>query len=127
MTYCQFIAAVKEEVECNVDGNVKIDVHIALKNNDKERRGLVFQEEGINISPAIYLEEAYKEFQEGKDLHKIVHDILEVYESARFSKRYEVDNLREFDKIRKNVLCKLINREKNKEFLKDTHIFHFLI
>lgn len=125
MTYCQFIAAVKEEVECNVDGNVKIDVHIALKNNDKERRGLVFQEEGINISPAIYLEEAYKEFQEGKDLHKIVHDILEVYESARFSKRYEVDNLREFDKIRKNVLCKLINREKNKEFLKDTPYIPF--
>ena len=120
MTYCQFIAAVKKEVECNVDRNVQIDVHIALKNNDKERRGLIFREEGINISPAIYLEEEYKEFQGGKDLHKIVHDILEVYESARLPKRCEVDNLQEFGKIRKNVLCKLINLEKNREFLKDT-------
>ena len=125
MTYCQFIAAVKEEVECNVDGNVKIDVHIALKNNDKERRGLVFQEEGINISPTIYLEEAYRDFRQGKELHKIVREILDVYESARFSKRWEVGNLREFDKMRKNVLCKLVNREKNREFLKDTPYIPF--
>lgn len=125
MTYCQFIAAVKKEVECNVDRKVRIDVHVALKNNDKERRGLVFQEEGINISPTIYLEEAYREFQQGKELDKIVQEILDVYESARFSKRWEAGNLREFDKMRKNVLCKLVNREKNREFLKDTPYIPF--
>lgn len=125
MTYCQFVAAVKKEVECNIDRKVRIDVHIALKNNNKERRGLVFFEEGINISPTIYLEEAYKEFQEGTDLHKIVQEILEVYESARFSKRWETEKLREFEKIKKSILCKLINREKNKEFLKDTPYIPF--
>lgn len=125
MTYCQFIAVVKKEVECNVDRKVRIGVHVALKNNDKERRGLVFQEEGINISPTIYLEEAYRDFQQGKELHKIVREILDVYESARFSKRWEAENLRDFDKMRKNILCKLVNREKNKEFLKDTPYIPF--
>lgn len=126
MTYCQFIAAVKKELECKVERNIRIDIHVALKNNNKERRGLVFLEEGINISPTIYLEEVYREFQEGKDLHKIVQDILEVYESTRFSKEWETESLHDFDKMRKKILCKLINREKNREFLEDTPYISFL-
>lgn len=126
MTYCQFIAVVKKELECKVERNVRIDIHVALKNNNKERRGLVFLEEGVNISPTIYLEEVYKEFQEGKELHKIVQDILQVYESTRFSKKWETEGLHNFDKTRRKILCKLINREKNKEFLEDTPYMPFL-
>ena len=68
ITYCQFIAAVKQKVESNINRNVRVEVHITLKNNGKERRGLVFIEEGINISPTIYLEEFYQNFREGKAL-----------------------------------------------------------
>lgn len=126
MTYCQFVAAVKEELECKVEKKIKIDVHVALKNNNTERRGLVFLEEGINISPTIYLEEVYREFQEGKDFHKIVQEVLEVYKSTRFSKGWETEELQSFNKIQGKILCKLINREKNREFLEDTPYISFL-
>ncbi|WP_461812414.1 DUF5688 family protein [Faecalimonas sp.] len=126
MTYSQFVAAVKKELECKLEKNTKIDVHIALKNNNTERRGLAFVEEGINISPTIYLEEIYKEFQEGKKLDEIVQDILEVYGSTRVSQKWEIESLNDFAKTRKKILCKLINQEKNKEFLEDTPYISFL-
>ena len=125
ITYCQFIAAVKQKVESNINRNVRVEVHITLKNNGKERRGLVFIEEGINISPTIYLEEFYQNFREGKALDEIIKDILEVYANSKFSKKWETEKLRVFENVRHNVLCKMINREKNREFLKETPYIPF--
>ena len=56
MTYYQFIHAVEEKIKKEVKEERKISVHTNIKNNGVKRTGIMISENGINISPTIYLE-----------------------------------------------------------------------
>ena len=68
MTYYQFIQAVEVKVKERIQENVTVSIHTAVKNNGTRRQGLNIVEQGINISPTIYLEEYYQQFQQ--DVYK---------------------------------------------------------
>ena len=55
MTYYQFIQAVEVKVKERIQENVTVSIHTAVKNNGTRRQGLNIVEQGINISPTIYL------------------------------------------------------------------------
>lgn len=120
MDYCQFVNEVEMKVQGCVSEKTKVQAHIAVKNNGKERRGLMLIQEGINISPTIYLEEYYEQFQNGNSLEQIVEKILELYKEVRFQNSWEGDYIQSFEKIKHMIVYKLINKEKNKKLLKDT-------
>ena len=61
----------------------KISVHTNIKNNGVKRTGIMISENGINISPTIYLEEYFQQFKRGYPLELIVKDILSLYEKIR--------------------------------------------
>lgn len=120
MDYCQFVNEVEMKVRGCVAEKTKVQIHIAVKNNGKERRGLMLIQEGINISPTIYLEEYYEQFQNGNSLEQIVEKILELYKEVRFQNSWEGDYIQSFEKIKHMIVYKLINKDKNKKLLKDT-------
>ena len=57
-------------------GGVQASLYTAVKNNGKERTGVLIESPGINISPTIYLEEYFEDYQKGKCLGMIVDEIL---------------------------------------------------
>ena len=61
MTYYQFIHAVEEKIKKEVKEERKISVHTNIKNNGVKRTGIMISENGINISPTIYLEEYFQQ------------------------------------------------------------------
>lgn len=122
MTYHQFVNEVETKMQSFIAPNMKTRIHIALKNNGCERRGVMVSEEGINISPAIYLEEYYEQFQEGKGLDQIVEQILELYKEARFHESWEGECVRSFENVKPSVVYKVISRDENKELLQ--HVPH---
>lgn len=126
MDYQQFISEVEKEVQKGVAGQVKVQAYMALKNNGRERKGLVFVREGMNVSPTIYLEEYYEQFQSGDSLEQIVEKILELYKEVGFRRPCEETHLQAYEKIKPRIVYKLINREKNKELLKDTPYVPFM-
>ena len=71
------IEEVERRVKEKIKGNETITVYIqtAVKNNGKKRKGITVSEKGIHISPTIYLEEYFQQFQEGKPIEKIVEKI----------------------------------------------------
>ena len=121
MNYQQFIEEVERRVKEIIKGNETITVYIqtAVKNNGKERKGITVSEKGIHISPTIYLEEYFQQFQEGKPIEKIVEKILQLYEEVKCSHPCEESLLQNYEELKGKFACKLIHRGKNEKLLND--------
>ena len=112
MNYQQFIEEVERRVKEKIKGNetITVYIHTAVKNNGKERKGITVSEKGIHISPTIYLEEYFQQFQEGKPIEKIVEKILQLYEEVKCSHPCEESLLQNYEELKGKFACKLIHR-----------------
>lgn len=121
MNYQQFIEEVERRVKEKIEGNetMTVYIHTAVKNNGKERKGITVSEKGIHISPTIYLEEYFQQFQEGKPIEKIVEKILQLYEEIKCSHPCEESLLQNYEELKGKFACKLIHRGKNEKLLND--------
>lgn len=121
MNYQQFIEEVERRVKEKIKGNetITVYIHTAVKNNGKERKGITVSEKGIHISPTIYLEEYFQQFQEGKPIEKIVEKILQLYEEVKCSHPCEESLLQNYEERKGKFACKLIHRGKNEKLLND--------
>lgn len=81
--------------------------------------GLIIHEQGNNVSPTIYLNQYFGEYQSGKRMDEIIQEILLVYESTRHGKKvFGAKDMFDYDHIRKNVILKVINTERNIDLLR---------
>lgn len=121
MNYQQFIEEVERRVKEKIKGNetITVYIHTAVKNNGKERKGITVSEKGIHISPTIYLEEYFQQFQEGKPIEEIVEKILQLYEEIKCSHPCEESLLQNYEELKGKFACKLIHRGKNEKLLND--------
>lgn len=121
MNYQQFIEEVERRVKEKIKGNetITVYIHTAVKNNGKERKGITVSEKGIHISPTIYLEEYFQQFQEGKPIEKIVEKILQLYEEVKCSHPCEESLLQNYEELKGKFACKLIHRGKIEKLLND--------
>ncbi|MEF9941166.1 MAG: DUF5688 family protein [Lachnospiraceae bacterium] len=126
MNYQQFVSAIEVRIKQCMKGNMSICIHTAIKNNGMERKGITVSERGINISPTIYLEEYYEQFQNGKSMEQIVDKILELYQEVRFEHSWEVDCVQDYDKIKKKIVYKIINLEANRKLLEEMPYISYL-
>lgn len=125
MNYKQFVSAVEEKVRQQVKAGTSVYLHTALKNNGKNRIGVTIAEEGVNISPTIYLEEYFEQFQKYKSLDSVVKSILKVYQEVRMERSWEVGILRDYENIRRKIAYKLIYAEENETLLENVpHILY---
>ncbi len=120
MNYNEFVCAVKREVEELVGRDMRVELHTAMKNNGKERVGLAISEERVNVSPAIYLDEYYDMWKEGKTIREIANHMVELYDTVRFHQSWNVEEFHKYEAIKGKMACKLINYEQNRELLQDT-------
>ena len=52
--------------------DAKVQIQDVVKNNDRQLSGLTIRTEDNNIAPTIYLEDFYKQYQDGADFGDIV-------------------------------------------------------
>lgn len=118
MTFCQFIQVVEAKVKEEVQEDFLVSVYKARKNNGVIRTGLMIEEKGVNVSPTIYLEEYYEQYQRGNSLDYIASDIVRLYSRVRFQKSWKGDCLRRYEEVEEKIVFRLINRNANGEMLK---------
>lgn len=118
MTYYQFVQAVEGRIKEAVKESVAVRIHTAEKNNGTIRRGLTLTEQDINISPTIYLEEYYRQFQNGSSLEHITSDILRLYNEVRFQKSWGEEKLYDYSQVKEKVIYRLVNYESNEKMLR---------
>lgn len=118
MNYQQFVIVVKDRIALALGDGMSLHIHTALKNNGVERVGLTITDKRINISPTIYLEEYYKQFQKGLEVDDIVQNLLEVYHEVKFEHTWDVHTIKNFETMRSKIVYKLIHAERNETLLR---------
>ena len=117
MNYREFAGAVEKQMNYKLEGGVRASLYTAVKNNAKERTGVVIESPGINISPTIYLEEYFEDYLKGKNLEIIVSEILGFYDSIKQEASWDCERLRSYDGVKQRIVFKLVNTMKNRKFL----------
>ncbi|MCR5715398.1 MAG: DUF5688 family protein [Lachnospiraceae bacterium] len=101
-----------------------VETTTVTKLNGIVRTGLVIREESDQPSPTIYLEEMYEQFKRKESsAEELATKILEIYRKGRLSKKFDLQMLMDYSKVREHLQMKLVNAEKNQELLeKSVHM-----
>lgn len=119
MEYLQFVYAVKDAMEEDMCETMSVAVHTVVKNNGRERVGVTISEDGYNLSPTIYLEEFYEQYEDGDDVRDVATRILTIYQEVKIEKRWDVEFLKSYETVRDKLAYKLINAKQNELLLKE--------
>ena len=126
MTYIEFADAVEKMMNKKMKGGVRASLYTAMKNNGKERTGILIEMPGINISPTIYLEEYYESYVAGRKIEQIVDDIKQLYEEIKQEKPWDCESFWDYEGVRNRIVFKVINTAKNRKFLRTVPHLAFL-
>ncbi len=118
MNYQQFVSAVEVKVKQQMKEGMSACIQTTMKNNGKNRIGITVSEDGINVSPTIYLEEYFEQYQKDQSIDRIVRSILKLYQEVRVEHAWEASILHSFSKMQSKIAYKLIHAEENAELLK---------
>ncbi|MCR5507586.1 MAG: DUF5688 family protein [Lachnospiraceae bacterium] len=103
-----------------------VELRRVTKNNGVIYTGLTVRNEDERIYPTMYLEGFYEESDEGRISDELIDRICGIYESRRVPDAALPGVLGDYDSIRGNLRCRLINRAANEEYLKDVVSRDFL-
>ena len=105
---------------------VVLELKEVKKNNGVILTGLMFVENDESMSPAIYLDGYFHDYESGKEIDKIIMDIINIYEKIRKNPKVDMDFFTEYEKVKERICYKLINYKKNEELLKDCPYIKFM-
>lgn len=125
MNYQQFVTILNERMNQILNPAATSQIHTALKNNGAKRTGLTISQKETNISPTIYLEEYYHQYENGWTLDEITESLTRLYHEVRFEHSWEVGQVQDFSLAKSKVAYKVIHYEKNRDLLNDIpHVPH---
>ena len=117
MQYEHFINYIKHTFEQMMGPDVPIRIQPVLKNNSIRLDALTILPKGQIITPSIYLNEYYHQYQEGASMQTIIREISDIYETSRGAFHINTEEILNFSCARNLVAYKLINYEANQELL----------
>lgn len=122
MSFEDFTAFVREKVQLIMGADVIVTSKCVLKNNGTRLQGLEFFKETVKISPVIYLEEIYKEYERGRSMADCVREICSLYTANQWEDTKTdkiVDMIYSWEQSRIKIYPILLPYEKNQELLKN--------
>lgn len=119
MNYTEFITIITEEITSNLSEEATIQMRDVRKNNGVVLQGLTISAKESNMSPTIYLNSFFEEYENGKNIEQIVEEILLIYHTSKLPADVDMNFFLDYEKVKVNLFCRLINFEKNEEYLED--------
>lgn len=118
--------AEKIQAALTVSLNREVQLKETLKLNNVRRYGIVVVESENNLSPIIYLEKLFEEFQNGKSMNAVLNIVNDIYLRDRPKKPVSMEWVKDFGQARETVFYFLINYEANQELLSQIPHFRYL-
>ena len=126
MNYTEFTDYIKQCFRELMGSEVRINIITVIGNNDCEREALIILGKNETMSPSIYLKEYYEEYKKGVPMGDIVSHIYGVYKKYRIQNDINADYFYDYEKIKKSIVYKLVNKEKNRKMLQGVPHFDVL-
>ena len=105
---------------------VKLEIKEVKKNNGVILTGLLLTEGDECVSPAIYLDSYFREYELGKEIDKIVMDIINLYEKVRKNPKIDMNFFTDYNSVKERICYKLVNYKKNEELLSECPHIRYL-
>lgn len=86
MSFEEFTAFMREKVQLVLGTDVIVASKSVLKNNGTRLQGLEFFKETVRISPVIYLDGIYKEYERGRSMADCVREVCSLYTVNQWEK-----------------------------------------
>ena len=101
-----------------------VESYETVKNNGKKLNGMVIRKEGCKIAPVIYLDSFIAKIENGVSFELVMRELADLYiqnasELSDMEERHATLDLMDYDSIKDKIVCKLINLDRNIEFLQD--------
>ncbi len=125
MEYMEFLGRIRDLLNERYS-DVTVNVHSTVKNNGVVLSGLSFSKKGYNASPTIYMENYYSDYVEGEDVADIADRIMSLYRENDMAAQVDMSFFDDFEHVKDRLFIKLINKEKNSDFLKGSPYEDFL-
>lgn len=114
-----FAKKFEEGVRRKVGKNIEVKVSKVSKNNGIMLTGLNLLKKGDSVAPTFYLEDYYKEYENGKPLALCVDEMIDIYNRVGVPDNIDLDEFENYDKVKNRLAIRLINAQNNKEMLED--------
>lgn len=99
-------------------GDYTLSLTSVTKNNGVRMTGIIFEENGKNASPTIYLNELYDKYMKQEiTITNIVKMIHHTFIHSRLPGALDMSDFTDYNRAKKNIAVKIVNYEKNKESL----------
>jgi len=126
MTYQEFKQHIVTGLQQDFPPAARISIQDIIKNNDIHLDGLTVFSEGCNISPTIYLNYYYSQYEKGRPLPEIYRDIRDAYQENSPNINIDISFFTVYSKVKSRIIFKLINYQRNRELLKNVPHFRIL-
>ena len=127
LDYADFRSAVISGLEELCGDGITVEEKKILKNNSVELYAVSIRSDSECISPAIYMESFYKEYVAGKkNIEEIRNSILRAYVNNKNVKGFDINKFKDFEEVKNRISYRLINKERNKDYLKSVPHFEML-
>ncbi|MGN0293402.1 MAG: DUF5688 family protein [Lachnospiraceae bacterium] len=117
MQYDHFVNYIKNTFEQMMGPGVPVRIQPVLKNNSVHLDALTILSGEQGISPSIYLNDYYRQYEEGTPLNTIIQEISDIYEASCGAFHIDTDMILNFSCARNLIAYKLVNYEANRELL----------
>lgn len=116
--YETFKTAMFTKVAEKAGEEVSVRLHEVKKNNGIVLDAITIMEKGAVAAPTLYIRDLYQRYLNGESLSEIVQSAIQFSLDAQLRLDLPEDFFMSFDKVKSRICYKLINYEKNQEFLK---------
>ncbi|MDR2045065.1 MAG: DUF5688 family protein [Clostridium sp.] len=113
-----FITKVKRGILKKLGTEIQVEVREVYKNNGLVLHGLMITKPGRNVARTIYLEDLLEWYEQGTPLSVVIDKILSLYEEEVPGENVDMGFLKDFSKVKEQIVYKIVNAEKNKDLLK---------
>lgn len=118
MEFQEFIGRVINFFKGQLGNDYRVFTQEVKKGNGVALTALVIENPLSNISPCIYLDKYYEDFQNSREIFEaIAAKIMAIYQRTARNEMYDTSILTDYMRIKDKIRGKLINTEKNKELL----------
>lgn len=126
MSFDGFCTCVRMDIQKMLGSVYSVREESVIKNNGIRMKGICITEQGMNISPNIYLEGYYEAYRAGRSLREIENSLLQSYWKNKAEVRFDTGLFKDWKRTRDKVIFKLVNYDRNRELLKDVPHRRFL-
>lgn len=126
MNFKEFEVKTVEYLKENYEGEAEISVKDVIKNNGIILRGITICFKGVNISPTVYLNDLFRDYERGDSFETVCLQLKKMIDDAAIRDDVDISFIKSYEEMKNRVLCKLINTEKNVEYLENVPHVDFL-